>query len=231
MRTLMVITLAGLVLIFNNCKKEHQDPPLVITPTVNPVSYSVMAYLITPKDKSFRADYYRAGKACIEELQKWYQSQMANNKTFRTNPVVLDTLTGLHDATWFNNFNGDSISGTGRSYAYYNSRYELQQLLGSNYDSVHHVYFAFVAADFQEETIKGSFGVEGSTDLDGLLGNSPDSWKGLVGHAMGHAFGLADNYPASSTSLMSTGLYNYPNCVLLQADKDSLALTPFFQQP
>jgi hypothetical protein len=101
MRNLRVHThislLASLFLLFNNCSKHHSEP-LVINPTVNPIPYSVLVYLITPTDASFNPQYYTAVKSCALSLQNWYKLQM-NNKTFVLNPVVVDTLTGLHNST------------------------------------------------------------------------------------------------------------------------------------
>ena len=209
--------LSGMVFIFTSCSK-HKSEPLVINPTVNPIPYSVLVYLITPTDKSFSPDYYRGVKSCALSLQSWYKSQMGN-KTFLLNPVVVDTLTGLHNSSWYNSDNG----------AYYNTLYEMHQLLGANYDSTHYTYFVYVAADFPDETIPRGLAVEGLGNIIGLTSKSPNSSIGSSGHALGHAFGLPEPGGVENPlAIMSTGYPHYPNCIFTQAEKDSLNATPFF---
>jgi hypothetical protein len=220
------LLLLGASTFFTSCKKhDRQDPPVII-PTVNPAPYSVMIYLITPADMTFNPDYYRAAKSCIQNIQSWYKTQMGNNKTFLVNPVVVDTMTGVHNASWYTANNGDSISGSS-VHAYNNIKYEVQHMLGENYDTVHHAYFAWVPVDFGEETIKGNIGVQGVPNLNGLMGKFPESSQGSVAHSMGHAFNLADNMPEDPSSIMSAGRTNYPNCVLLASDRDTLNTRPF----
>src|SRR6266508_1826686 len=108
-RTYVIILLAVMAFLSNSCKK-NEPAPLIINPTVNPIPYSVLTYLITPTDKSFNPQYYTAVKSCVLSLQNWYKLQLGN-KTFVLNPVVVDTFTGLHNSSWYNDFNGDSISG------------------------------------------------------------------------------------------------------------------------
>src|SRR5215831_18146286 len=114
------LLLLGTVILFNSCSKKHDaEPPLVITPTVHPIPYSVMVYYITPNDKTFNPNYYKAARSSIQNVQNWYKTQLG--KTFVLNPVIIDTFTSSHNASWFSSFNGDSISGTGSLYAYYNT--------------------------------------------------------------------------------------------------------------
>jgi len=224
------IFVAGIFILFSGCSKKNGDkvePLPVITPTVNPIPYSVVAYLITPPDKTINPDFYRAAKTTLEKLQVWYKTQMGNNKTFILNPVVLDTLTALHNSTWFIQNNGDSISSNNAYY--YNTKYELKHLLGLKFDTTLYAYFAFVDADFSNSTIPSGLGVVGSIDLNGLSGSQPDRWVGDAGHALGHAFGFIDALGPSTNDIMSKGWSSYPNCVLTQAEKDSLNAIPFFQ--
>jgi hypothetical protein len=230
MRNLLVLTyisiLAGMVFLFNSCSKP--DTKLVINPTVNPIPYSVLVYLITPTDKSFNPQYYTAVKSCALSLQNWYKLQMGNNKTFVLNPVVVDTLTGLHNSTWYNNNNG-SFSGNG-AYAYHNTLYEMQQLLGANFSTTNYTYFVYVAADFGDETIPKGLAAEGLGNLIGLSGQHPNSWMGAGGHALGHAFGLPEPGGIENPqAIMSTGYPQYPNCILQQPEKDSLNASLFFK--
>lgn len=220
---------AGCILLAEGCKKKNEQEPLVIIPTVNPIPYSVVAYLITPTDKSFNPDYYRAVRSAIVDVQSWYKNQMGDNKTFTLNPVIIDTLTGLHPSSWFNSNNGDSLYNGTVAYAFYNTKYELKQLLGSKYDSAHNVYFVFVPADFPDETVPRGVAAEGLQNLEGLASRYPDSWRGGVGHALGHAFGLTEVAVPNPDGIMSEGFTKYPACVLKPAEKDSLNISPFFK--
>ena len=151
-----------IALLFSSCKKKNEQEPLVIVPTVNPIPYSVVAYLITPADKTFNADYYRAAKSTLVELQGWYKTQMANNKTFVLNSVVLDTITALHNSSWFNKNNGDSINHGTANYPFNNTKYELKKLLGSKFDTTTYVYSSFVdVPNFSDVTIPRGIAVVG----------------------------------------------------------------------
>ena len=217
-RTYAFIFLNGMIFLFNSCKK-NEPAPLVINPTVNPIHYSVMAYLITPTDQSFNSQYYIGERACILNLQAWYKSQMGNK-----------SLSGLHNSSWYNTNHGDSISGTTPAYAYHNVKYEMKQLLGANFDTVHFAYFIYVVADFPDETIPRGLAAEGLENLLDISGESPHSWMmGAAGHALGHAFGLPEPTVENSNGIMSGGTGKYPNCILTQAEKDTLNASPFFQ--
>jgi hypothetical protein len=224
-----VIFSAVVALVFNSCKKDHAyvpEPLPAINPTVTPIPYSVVAYLITPNDRTINPDLYRGAKSALTNLQGWYKAQMGNSKTFTLNPVILDTISAAHDANWFISDHGDSISGNNAYY--YNTKCELKQLLGSKYDSAHVVYCAFVDADFKNETIPRGLAVEGVYSLAGLAGKDPNSWIGDAGHALGHAFGLLDGNPPNNDGIMSHGYSNYPGCILKSWDKDTLNASPFF---
>jgi PKD repeat protein len=201
--------------------------------TVNPIMKSVLVYLITPKDNQFNPDYYNALKNETITLQAWYKSQMGNNKTFVLNPLVLDTLRGLHNNVWYNSNNG-SISGTDpRFYAVNNTRYEMQQLLGSRFNTSDYVFFVYVAAPGDGAGSMG-FCAMGDQDLKGLLGQNtdnldPNRWIGGGGHELGHAFGLNHPDNLNEQAIMWTGYAIYPNCILQQNDKDILNASPFFR--
>jgi hypothetical protein len=224
------IFLAGIAVLFNSCKKEHgaESASLPgINPTVNPIPYSTIVYLIKPTDKSWNAGYYNAAKTSILQIKDWYKQQLG--KTFVLNPVIIDTLSGSHDAIWYDSYNGDSLGYTGDAHAYYNIKFELKSTLGTKYDTTTYRYFAFVEADFPEQTLPGSLGVEGETTLEGLTGSNANGWKGSCAHALGHAYGLFDCNPVNDQAMMSTGRWKYPNCVILPAEKDALNASPFLQ--
>src|ERR1700674_2254479 len=99
-----ILILITIFFLFNGCYKHH-SAPLVINPTINPIPYSVLVYLITPSDQKFNPQYYTGVKTCALSLQNWYKIQMGG-KSFIMNPVVVDTLTGLHNSSWYNSNNG-----------------------------------------------------------------------------------------------------------------------------
>ena len=201
--------------------------------TIAPILNSVVVYLITPRDNKFNSDYYKALKNATTNIQSWYKTQMGNNKTFVLNPLIVDTLTGLHDSTWYNSNNG-SISGTDpRFYAFYNTLNDLQQLLGSAFNTTNYAYFVYVAAPGGGAGIPG-FCAMGDQDLKGLLGTNPENpnpnrWIGGGGHELGHAFGLPHPDNMNDQAIMWTGYLIYPDCILQQSDRDILNASPFFR--
>ena len=214
-----------------SCKKNHEEP-LVITPTVNPIPYSVRVYLVTPTDQSFNPDYYRGIKAAVLNIQSWYKAQMGNNKTFVLNPVIVDTISGLHSSSWYDADNGPEISSTYPIHAYYNVKYEMKQLLGAGFDTTQFVYFAFVAAPFNDQTIPRGIAAEGLDNIQRISGDKPNPWMGAAAHSLGHALGLEETAVQDTDALLSYGYNKYPNCVLRPFEKDSLNVSPFFvQQP
>jgi hypothetical protein len=231
MRTLLrgiyvFVSFQVLIILFS-CSKKNDPESLVITPTVNPIPYSVLVYLLTPNDKTFNPDYYRAAKSAILDIQRWYKTQMGD-KTFVLNPVVVDTITGSHNSTWYVSNNGDSISHNSPS-AFYNTKFDMKQLLGPKFDTTLYTYFVYVATNFPDETIPRGIVVEGSSSLDGIIGTNPGISLGDAGHALGHAFGLPEVAVPNADGIMSNGWSKYPNCVLKQNEKDSLNAGPFFK--
>jgi hypothetical protein len=222
------VLFAGTFFLLTSCSKKNETQQLpVINPTANPITYSTIVYLIKPTDKSWNVDYYNAAKSSMLEIKDWYKTQLG--KTFILNPVIIDTLSGLHDAIWYDSNNGDSLAYAGDAHAYFNIKSELKQILGARYDTTTYRYFAFVESDFPEQTLPGSLGVEGEITLEGLTGSNANAWKGSCAHALGHAFGLFDCNPPNADDLMSNGRWKYPNCTILPAEKDSLNVSPFVQ--
>jgi hypothetical protein len=221
------VSILIITVVLFGCSKHKTEEPLVIIPTANPIAHSVLFYLITPTDKTFNPKYYKGAKSAALSMQNWYLSQMGN-RTFVLNPVVIDTLTGLHVSSWYNSNNGPSISGPGTRYAYYNTLYELHQLLGAKFDTTTYTYFAYVAADLPDETIPRGLALEGLSNITGLTGSDANKWIGAGGHALGHAFGLPEVSTTNPQAIMSTGYPIYPNCILQQPEKDSLNASPFF---
>jgi len=227
--TYLFLFLPVIVLLLSGCSKKNDEEPLIITPTVNPAPYTVQVYLLTPNDQSFNPDYYRVARSTVLDLQSWYKDQMGNGKTFVLNPVVVDTVTGLHNASWYTSNNGE-ISNNSPS-GFFNTKYEMKQLLGSKFDTTVYTYFVFVGTGFPDETIPRGIAVQSSTNLDGLLirGSGSNMYRGADGHALGHAFGLPEVAVPNADGIMSNGWSSYPNCVIKPWEKDSLNASPFFQ--
>jgi hypothetical protein len=222
----VLIFLNGTFILFDSCQKKNDiQPPPVINPTVNPIPYSVLVYLITPTDKKVDYNYYNAAKTTLQKLQDWYKTQMGNNKTFVLNPVVVDTLTGLHESNWYNTNHGLAISGD--DYAYYNIKYEMKQLLGSKFDTSLYTYHVFVATSIPDETIPAGLAVAGS-DILGSVATSNYS-IGIEAHALAHALGLPEPAVPTSNGIMSGGVPKWPNCIFTQEEKDFLNASPFLK--
>ncbi len=172
MRTLLAsayasVFFAGTFFLLTSCSKKNETERLpVINPTGSPIPYSTMVYLIKPTDGSWNASYYNAAKSAMLELKDWYKNQLG--KTFILNPVVVDTLTGLHASSWYADNHGPDISGS-VVYAYNNVKYEMKQLLGSKFDTSLYTYFVYVQANIPDETVPRGLAVEGSNNLDGLV--------------------------------------------------------------
>ena len=224
-----LVLLTGIFILFGSChKKNEAEPPPVINPTVNPIPYSVLVYLVTPTDKQINYDYYNAAKATIQKLQTWYKTQVGNNKTFVLNPVVVDTLTGLHQSSWYAANNGPDVSGTA-VYAFNNVKYEMKQLLGSNFDTTLYTYFVYVAADIPDDTVPRGLAVEGSNNLDGIANNT-NYYIGVDAHSLAHAFGLPEPAVETANGIMSgAGISKYPNAIFTPEEKDSLNTSPFLK--
>jgi len=232
MRTLLAsayafVFLAGTFFLLNSCSKKNETEQLpVINPTVNPISYSTIVYLLKPTDKSWNPSYYNAAKSSMLQLKDWYKNQLG--KTFILNPVVVDTLSGLHASDWYADNNGPEISGS-VVYAYNNVKYEMKQLLGSKFDTSLYTYFVYVQANIPDETVPRGLAVEGSNNLDGLV-DKVNFFMGMDAHALAHAFGLPEPTVETSNGIMSAvGIPKWPNCVFTPEEKDSLNVSPFLQ--
>ncbi|MDB5152679.1 MAG: Carbohydrate binding family 6 [Mucilaginibacter sp.] len=199
--------------------------------TVNPIPYSVRIFLITPTDRAFNQKYYDAIKMCALNLQSWYKQQMGG-KTFTLNNPMIEILQGKHNYAWYNQYN-DTYSGTDpRFYGFYNTLYEIQQVIGT-LNTTLYMNAIYVAAPGGGAGSTGLCAL-GDQDLDGLLGINPtdpnvNRWIGGSGHEWGHGFGLAHPANQDPNALMWTGYGIYPNCVLLQEDKDILNVSLFFK--
>ncbi|HEY2722380.1 MAG TPA: hypothetical protein VGI82_11675 [Chitinophagaceae bacterium] len=218
-----------MLLLVVGCKKNKDSDSLVITPTVNPAPYTTMVYLVTPLDQTFNPDYYKVAKSTLLRIQQWYKDQLGTNKTFVLNPVVVDTLKGLHNSSWYNSYNPEVDNNNSESYGYYNAKYEMKHLLGPGFDTVHYTYFVYVAADLTDATIPRGIAAQGSSALEGLMGRTPEYFIGGAAHSLGHALGIQEPPVQDTTILMSEGYKYWPNCVFQQSEKDSLNASPFFK--
>ncbi|RYF92937.1 MAG: hypothetical protein EOO00_06745 [Chitinophagaceae bacterium] len=190
-------------------------------------------FLITPKDRRFNQRYLDALKMCASSLKDFYRNEMGG-KTFVLNNPIVDTLTGLHNADWYNADNGSSSGTMPRFYAFYNTLNEMKQLLGNDFNTNLYMNAVYVAAPGDGAGIPG-FCAMGDQDLDGLLGINPSDnrigrWIGGSGHEWGHGFGLPHpTDPEEQSALMGFGYLEYPNTFLLPADKAVLNGSMFFR--
>jgi len=198
---------------------------------VSPIINSVLVYLITPKDRSFNQKYYDALKASVIKTQTWYKQQLG--KTFVLNPIIIDTLKGTQEYSWYNSNNGPFSGTDPRFYGYQNTYKEMQDLMGDKFNTTKYTYFVYVAAPGGGAGTKG-FCAMGDQDLLGLIGKNPENlnplrWIGGGAHELGHSFGLPHPDNQNPKALMWTGYTTFPDCILQQADKDILNSSPFFK--
>lgn len=201
-------------------------------------------YLV-PSDKTDNAAW--AIHLTALHLQAWYRWQMQNGKTFsiyKQTPGGVSILTQIyrtsHSSSWYATHDtGGAFSG----WFWINTLQDLHDLAGGGFYQDYDDWVTYVDAEPAEGQYAGGTvspgGYSGvcvlhAKDLASIQGIDPD-WTqcrgiGGSGHEYGHTHGLPHPPPGPDfgRALMGTGYLIYPNCVLLQSDKDMLNQNPFF---
>jgi hypothetical protein len=164
----------------------------------------------------------------MREAQSFYKQQLG--KTFTLNNPVVEVVNGLHDTNWYITNNCDP-NGDHYWCVVFNMQSELQQRFGLNNPDSRWLVVGEVSAE--EVGKSGGGGSPGwvllsGHDADGAAGKNGalQRWYGGMVHELGHAFGLPDATSTDGTC-MSASLYNYPNCVFNQTQKNGILNGPY----
>ncbi|WP_375434771.1 T9SS type A sorting domain-containing protein [uncultured Hymenobacter sp.] len=219
------------------------SPSLLIAPRVR------LIYLV-PSDRTINPIYAGAIANAGRDLQRWYQQQLGNNKTFSLHTPVVETYQTTHSVAWYQtNPNGDTFAQF-----FYNAAQDAFAATGGGYNDPNYVYAIYIDAESGCGQCGGCGGggilVVGSNDLRGLVGEPairycptdsepvqypPCRWVGGLGHELGHAFGLphppgCDEGQSScdANDLMYLGYITYPATYLRASEQATLNQSPFF---
>ncbi|MCG3198591.1 MAG: hypothetical protein GHCLOJNM_03094 [bacterium] len=205
-------------------------------------------YLI-PTDKVFQPCYEQAIRESALNLQRWYQDQMGNGRTFSLHDPIVEAYGTPHDATYY----ATHDIGVGATHAfYYNARQDGFDLTGGVSDDPDYCWVFYIDADPACGQTGGaalpSSAVLPANDLRGLTGQAvlpkcpeevpedtgPCRWVGGLGHELGHALGLPhppgcdEELPECDIdALMAGGFRDYPSTFLRAEEIDQLNLSPF----
>lgn len=208
------------------------DPRALLADTV-----SVRAIYAIPTDRAYRSTYVRGIQRALVDLQLWYQEQMLGTRTFRlysSLPTVCELP--LAEARYWTRPWDQIIV-------------DLQGCAPVDTGDFIWVVYADVAQDcFGRTLLKGRYGLmmmnrdglHGLVDPNHALCGYPilgiESWIGMAGHELGHAFGLphppgceeGDMDVCESDALMWTGLYSWPDTYLRPDELAVLSALPHF---
>lgn len=216
-----------------------------------PLRATRIVYLV-PADKSARSDYYNSVVRTALDLRSWFQNQLGGGLTYNLPTPSIEVRQTAHTTDWYATNKPASGVGT-NGYFWENVLTEAFALTGGKFNDAGARWIFIVDADpLCNQYIGGTNGVAllAANDLRGLSNNArvpvcqndaPDSfgqgrWRGVLGHEMGHAFGLLhpveceDNNPQTPCpeTIMYTGHANYPATVFLPREKLSLIGLKFF---
>jgi len=245
-------------LLLHSCRPEN---PVVPAGRAGPVAHAAaqatglapqvrLVYLV-PSDRTVNPTYAAAIANAAHDLQRFYQVQLGNTRTFTLHSPVVETFQTMHNAAWYR----DNPNGGTFAQFYFNAAQDAFAALGGGgYNDPNYVYAIYI----DDESACGQCGgcggsgvlVVGSNDLRGLVGQpsirycatdpepvqySPCRWVGGLGHELGHAFGLphppgCDNGLSTCdfNDLMWTGYALYPATYLSASEQAILNQGAFF---
>lgn len=204
-------------------------------------------YLV-PNDKEINALYAQCIQEAAKNIQIWYRNQL-DGKTFELNDPIVEIYQTSHDASWYStNPNGDFYF-----YFWNNVLEDAAEVTNYHAADEDYIYVFYIDADpaCNQGGGLGTIGtvVISANDLRGLSGGpwvpvcpdedfnfQPCRFVGGLGHELGHAFGLShppgcdQGEPTCDyQSIMSVGLYDYPDCYFNSDEKEILNQNDFIK--
>lgn len=205
-------------------------------------------YLI-PSDRTVNTNYATAIANAGRTLQRFYQQQLGNTKTFNLHNPIVETIKTTHPSIWY------QTNPNGATYTqFYNNALQDASAAVGGFNTASYTYAVYIDSESTCGQCGGCGGggalVVGSGDLKGLVGvpvvrscptdpapiqYPPCRYIGGLGHELGHAFGLAHPPGCEPTTsacdagdIMWTGLYAYPATYINANERITLNSSLFF---
>jgi hypothetical protein len=212
----------------------------------------VRVIYLVPSDRTINPAYATALTSAARHLQRWYQLQLGNTKTFDLHGPVVETYQTTHSVAWYQtNPNG----GTFAQFYFNAAQDAFAAIGGGSFNNPNYVYAIYIDAESACGQCGGCGGsgvlVVTSNDLKGLVGQPsirfcptdpapiqypPCRFVGGLGHELGHAFGLphppgCDQSQATCdyNALMWVGYAAYPTTYLRPDEQVVLNRSAFFK--
>ena len=205
-------------------------------------------YLV-PSDRTVNTNYATAIANAARDLQRFYQQQLGNTKTFILHSPIVEIIRTTHAAIWY------QTNPNGATYVqFYNNTLQDAAAGVGGFNMSSYTYAVYIDSESTCGQCGGCGGggalVVGSGDLKGLVGlpivrscptdpapiqYPPCRYVGGLGHELGHAFGLPHPPNCESTTsacdagdIMWTGLYAYPATYINTSERAILNSSSFF---
>lgn len=201
-----------------------------------------VAYLV-PSDRAFNADYRDALRSAVLDLQRWYRDNV-DGETFQLSDPIVEVFATPHTADWYTT---NPNEGSAQFQFCSNVAEDGRAVIGGDVDTVLVFVIDAPAEGDQAAACGGGQSGQGRAELSAnvlrmIAGESDLHAKvlfgtGILGHEMGHAFGLdhppgcedADPLtPCPATIMFGSG--GYPNVGLLPEEREVLSASPLFKQ-